>query len=183
MSGNRFLGELQSLLQREGILISFSGKLSQGLIEEYGQAVKTYMEVEERPHNEVYNVFSIFIEQTQNIKNYCTRKQDSMHYDRISQSCIVTIGRSEEGYYIWAGNVVERSDLGPIVGRLDEMAGLDKDGLKKLYKDTLKRELPPDAAGAGLGLIDMARKAKRPLEFSVSDIDADLSFITLKAVV
>lgn len=183
MSSFRFLGELQQLLQREGILISFSGKLSQGLIEEYGQAVKTYMEIEERPHDEVYNVFSIFIEQTQNIKNYCTRKRDSERYEQISQSCIVTIGRNEEGYYIWAGNVVEREDLAPIVSRLNEMSGLDKAGLKKLYKESLRRELPEGAGSAGLGLIDMARKANRPLEFSIDELDDGLSFITLKAVV
>jgi regulator of sigma D len=67
---NSTLLDVQNKLRQSGILICFSGRLSQGLIEEYGEAVKKYLETEDRPMNEIFNVFSIFIEQTQNIKNY-----------------------------------------------------------------------------------------------------------------
>ncbi|MDF2816038.1 MAG: hypothetical protein K0Q81_2238, partial [Paenibacillus sp.] len=41
----------------------------------------------------------------------------------------------------------------------------------------------PDHVGAGLGLIDMARKATVPLEYSIIAQDDSLSFFTLKAIV
>jgi hypothetical protein len=183
MINNNPLLEVQSLLSKHGILISFSGKLTQGLIEEYGEAVKTYLELEDRPQNVIFHVFSIFIEQTQNIKNYCNSMKHSALYEQISQSSIVTIGKTENGSYTFCGNLVAKEHIDPLVARIEQLSAMDKTGLKKLYKEILKMDLPPDAQSAGLGLVDMARKATRPLEYTVTPVNEQLSFFTLKAVV
>jgi hypothetical protein len=179
--GNQ-LYEVQKFLRDNRILISFSGKLSQGLIEEYGEAVKKYLETEERPKNEVFNVFAVYIEQSQNIKNYVGMKEGSPHYEMIANSSIVTIGKAEEGHYVCSGNMVENEDLAKLLERIDRMAGMDKTELKKLYKETMMAEQPGEG-GAGLGMIEMARKASRPLEYTVTPLDGALSFFSLKAVV
>lgn len=175
--------QVQSALRNNGILISFAGRLSQSLIEEYGAAVKSYLETEERPQNEVFQVFSIFIEQTQNIKNYCSVKNDSLNYDAISLSCIVTIGKTDNGHFICSGNLVEQKDLEPLTAKIDQLITMNKAELKQLYKETIRKEIQNDAGGAGVGLIDIARKAKEPLEYSITKLDDNLSFFTLKAVV
>ncbi|WP_438447221.1 SiaB family protein kinase [Gorillibacterium sp. sgz5001074] len=181
MLGNR-LYEVQKFLRDNGILISFSGRLSQGLIEEYGEAVKKYLETEERPKSEVYNVFAIYIEQTQNIKNYVSAKLGSPNYEAIGNSSIVTIGRAEDGYYICSGNMVENEDLPQLLERIDRMAGMDKAELKKLYKEAIMSEQPGETS-AGLGMIEMARKASKPLEYTVTPLEGALSFFSLKAVI
>jgi len=180
---DRNLLEVQSILRNNGILISFSGRLSQQLIEEYGDAVKTYLESESRPKNEIFHIFSIFIEMTQNIKNYCTSKTDSVSCDQIAQSSIVTIGKDDQGTYICAGNLIEHTDARPLGERIDALVHLDKDGLKTLYKERLKSSEPKDGFGAGIGLIDMARKATSPIQYSVTEYADNLSFFTIKAVV
>lgn len=180
---SKALLDVQTMLRDNGILISFSGRLSQQLIEEYGEAVKTYLENEDRPKNEIFHIFSIFIEQTQNIKNYCTRKTDSELFERISQSCIVTIGKAEDGNFICSGNLVANDDLQRLVANVQPLVDLPKEELKKLYKEKLKEPILPPGDSAGLGLIDIARKAVRPLEYSVTRLDDHVSFFTLRAVV
>lgn len=177
--------EVRDLLRKNGILITFSGRLTQQLIEEYGEAVKTYLEHEDQSTKEIIHTFSIFIEQTQNIKNYCAARNDESIKERVEQSSIVTIGKNESGNFICSGNLVENADLPALTARIDEILGLNKDELKKLYKDQLRQGLSdnPAEGGAGVGLIDMARKAKLPLEYSVTPQDSNLSFFTLKAVV
>lgn len=175
--------EVQTLLRNNGILISFSGWLSQQLIEEYGEAIRKYLVAENKPKNEISHIFSIYIEQTQNINNYCATKSVLPVCDRISQSSIVTIGKTEQGTYICSGNLVENDDLNSLIARVESVVKLDKDGLKRAYKEQLKKELPDGANGAGVGLIDMARKATMPLEYSVTKVDELLSFFILKAVV
>ncbi|MFC5704314.1 SiaB family protein kinase [Cohnella faecalis] len=175
--------EVQTVLRRNGILISFSGRLSQQLIEEYGEAVKTYLETDKRPKNEIYHIFSIFIEQTQNIKNYCTSKSESALYDQISSSCIVTIGRETDGNFICSGNLVDNGDLATLISHIEPIINLQKDELKRLYKEKLKQPFDGTSSGAGVGLIDIARKAALPLEYSVTKLDDRVSFFTLKAVV
>jgi uncharacterized protein YqgQ len=179
--GNK-LYEVQNVLRENGILISFSGKLSQALIEEYGEAVKKYLETEERPKSEVFNVFSVFIEQTQNIKNYVGSKEGSSSFERIASSSIVTIGKTEDGHFICSGNMVETRDLDKLLEKIDRLARLDKTELKKLYKEVMMSE-QPEQGGAGLGIIEMARKSSKPLEYSLTKLDESLTFFTLKAVV
>lgn len=175
--------EVQRVLQDNGVLISFSGKLSQGLIEEYGEAVKKYLESEEKPKTDVFNTFSIFIEQTQNINNYCFSKENTPHYERIAYSSIITIGKEESCSYICCGNIIENNDVEPLISRLESIIHLDQSELKKLYKDLLKKELPPGSRSAGLGFIDIARKSSKKLEYFINKLDDELSFFTLKAVV
>lgn len=182
MNNQNLLG-LQNVLRDNSILISFSGKLSQGIIEELGEAVKKYLETEDVPKKEIFNIFSIFIEQTQNIKNYCFSKRESEIYDHIASSSIVAIGKTVEGSFICSGNLLYKDDISKIVNKINHLLEMDKDQLKKTYKEILKSELQDDATGAGLGLVDMARKASRPLEYTITNIDEQFSFFTLKAVV
>jgi hypothetical protein len=177
------LFEVQSFLRQNRILISFSGRLSQGLIEEYGAAVRKYLEDEERPTSEIREIFSIFIEQTQNIKNYCLSKQGSPSYEMIASSSIVTIGKEEDGSIVSSGNLVLNTDVEALTEKLKHLVKLDKTELKKLYKELLKRDLPEESGGAGIGLVEMARKSCKPLEYTVTRIDDEVSFFTLKAVV
>ncbi len=174
--------ELQKVLQGYGVLISFSGRFSQEIIEELGDAVKKYLETEAMSRNDTYNVFSVFIEQTQNIKNYST-SNDGPVGERIASSGIVAIGKSESSYFVSSGNLIENKDIPLLTDRLAEIANLDKNGLKKLYKEQMKKDISPGSTGAGLGLIDMARRASKPLHYSFAKVDEQVSFFTLKVYV
>ncbi|SDF57972.1 SiaB family protein kinase [Sporomusa acidovorans] len=172
--------DLQRTLQNYGVLINFSGRFTQAIIEQLGDAVKKYLETEAISQNDTYNVFSVFIEQTQNIKNYGAEKSGSPTGDRIVNSGIVAIGKTEDAYFVSSGNFIENQDIGPLTARLDQISSLDKAGLKKLYKEQMRKAIAPGSSGAGLGLIDIARRASRPLSYSLVKIDEDVSFFTLK---
>lgn len=171
--------ELQKTLQGYGVMINFSGRFTQAIIEQLGDAVKKYLETEATSQNDTYNVFSVFIEQTQNIRNYGEQKSRSPFGERVMNSGIVAIGKSAAGYFVSSGNIVENADIRQLTSTLDEIQALDKPGLKKRYKDQLKKAVPPGDTGAGLGLIDMARRASGPLSYSFTPLDENLSFFTL----
>ena len=135
--------ELQKTLQRYGVMINFSGRFTQAIIEQLGDAVKQYLETEATSLTDTYNVFSVFIEQTQNIRNYDVKKADSPFGDRIANSGIVAIGKTPTGYFVSSGNIVENSDISGLTTLLDEIVGLDKAGLKKRYKERLREAVPP----------------------------------------
>lgn len=175
--------DLQRTLKKEGILISFSGRFSQGIIEELGEAIKKHMEAEDYPRNDIYNVFAIFVEQTQNIKNYSTSKEGNEFYEAIAASGIVTIGKTEQNYFISSGNLVEKKDAELLAEKIDSIKNLGKQELKQLYKEQMKKEIDPGSAGAGVGLVDIARKAALPIHYSFEKMDHDLLFFTLTVVV
>jgi hypothetical protein len=177
------LTEIQNVLGSSGISICFSGRFSQGLIEEIGDAVKLHMENEERPKNDIFNVFSIFVEQSQNIKNYVISKENSASYNRIANSAIVSIGQEEDHFFIWSGNIMENNDAASLQAKLNAVFGASKEELKKMYKEQLKREFEPGQTGAGVGIIDIAKRASQPLEFSIETLDETYSLFELKVIV
>ncbi|KUO78724.1 MAG: hypothetical protein APF81_20225 [Desulfosporosinus sp. BRH_c37] len=180
---NKRLIEIQKMLGDSHILISFSGRFSQGIIQELGEAIKEHMKNEDNPKNKIYNVFSIFIEQTQNINNYFAIKKNDIINEEITSSAIVCIGKSKEDYFIWSGNLVNNSDVHPLNEQLNLIRSLNKDELKKLYKEQLKKDIQPGQNGAGMGLIDIARKSSLPIEYSFEERDKSFTFYELKAIV
>ena len=177
---------LQGEFKRIGIMISFSGEFSQGIIEELSVAIEKHLNKENLAKGDVYNVISIFVEQAQNIRNYCAEKEPvttQEDYELIASSGIVTIGKDEEGYFIYSGNLIELQDMGILLNHLDQLSTLDKENLKKLYKEQRRKDRQECKRGAGLGLIDIFRKASYPVVYSFSEYNQRLKFYSIKVTV
>ena len=175
------LYELRAKLTNEEVLICFAGPFSHSIIEELGMAVKRYLEAEQVTKSSLMNVFAVFVEQTQNVKNYAERRAAELPAGGLN-SAIVVIGRSGDRYVVSSGNVVVRTDIAPVLEQLEQLRNLDRVGLKGLYKEQLRRGAEP-GHGAGLGLIDMARSASEPLQASLQEIDDRFCFFSLRAVI
>lgn len=176
----RSLLELKAEFAREGILISFNGPFTHGIIEELGNAARRYLEGEQLERGVVTDVFAVYIEQTQNVRNYLHRHELTTE---PYNSAVVVIGTKEGRYTVRSGNSIRRDDVAALTSRLEMINELDKAGLKRLYKEQLRREVPPDAQGAGLGLIDMARRADGPLRFQFERLDEQHDFFNLLVTV
>ena len=164
---------------RQRILLCFNGPISRSLIEEIGHALRNYMQAEQAHPSEAMDVFAVYIEMTQNIRHYATSKNLS----DSQASGTITISREQDHYIINAGNVVDIADGEVLLQRIHHLAGLDKTGLKALWKTQMRQPRQAGASsGAGLGLIDMARKASRPLAASFNRLDDRSGFFSLQVV-
>ncbi len=176
------LVRLQEELSAQGILMSFSGPFSHSIIEELGVAVKHYLESAQVARSALMDVFAIYIEQAQNVRNYIGRWEQDPEQARLSRSGIVVVAREGERYVVSSGNLVDRADIPPLVAHLERVRALDKAGLKVLYWQQMRQPLN-DRGGAGLGLIEMARKATVPLEYALSAVDEQYAFFSLRVVI
>lgn len=175
------LFELRSLFNRRDILLCFNGPISRSLIEEIGNALKNYLQAYNEQPSAAMDVFGIYIEMAQNIRHYAKTHA----YDDVDSSATVVIARDADGHYvIQAGNMVEKADGEQLLARIHQLASMDKAELKAAYKAQLRQPRNPHATtGAGLGMIDMARKSSQPLDASVSPINENRAFFTLRAVI
>lgn len=173
---------LRDYLNELGIILSFTGPFSQGVVEEIGDALTVYMENKENTKNEIFRVFSVFIEQTQNIRNYLETSKDQEYYDRIIGSAIVVIARREDKYLIRSGNLVKRGDISNLQGIMDEILKLDEKELKKTYKKRLKSSYKDGESNAHLGLIDIARKSSS-MEYEIEEVDDQFYFFSMSVLV
>lgn len=180
---SKLLKRLRDDFTNEGIQICFNGSFSHSIIEELGKAVKQYLEDERAEKNAVMDVFSIFIEQTQNVQHY-TSRSDLPKSDGVNvTTAIVVIGKADDKYWISSGNPVAKAHISDLTGHLDMLNGLDKQELKALYKQQLRKELPDSSRGAGLGLIDIARKMSSPFHYSIEELDDQYVFFGLKVTI
>lgn len=171
-------------LAEKGIMFCFSGPISQDVIEGIGETLKQKMELEDAGLNTTQKVFSIFVEQMQNVVNYSADRvvRDDLRHGDIRVGVII-VGQENSHFYVLCGNKVKKPEAGIIREQLQTLQQMNKEDLKKLYRD--RRKAPPQgrSKGTGLGFIDMARKATYPIEFDFSPVDQDLVFFTIKAVI
>ena len=155
-------------------LLCFNGPISRSLIEEIGNALKNYLNAEHARPAEAMDVFSVYIEMIQNIRQYAAQNGDT------DAAATVVIGRRDE-----SGNLVKAEDGRSLVARIQQLAALDKAALKAEYKTQLhKPRTPGVASGAGLGLIDIARRAGAPLEASLTPAAGEgQAFFSLSVVI
>lgn len=171
---------LRERFSKDGILISFNGPFTHSIIEEIGNAIKRYLEGEQLDRGSVTDVFAVYIEQTQNVRNYLSRRAIE---GEGRSSAIVVISSAEGSYIVSSGNAILKEDVAGLSARLERINAEDKGGLKKLYKETLRKERGPDDLGAGVGLIDIARRARGKIEYSFRELDSTCDFFSLAVTV
>ena len=164
---------LKKDFNEKGIFLTFSGPLSQELMVEIGHTLKQKMQVEEASKTTVVRVFSMVIENAQNI----------IHYSAEENLGIITVGREGNHYLVSCGNMVENKNVERLRSRLTKLQTMNPEELKQYYKE--KRRKGPDegSKGGGLGFIEMARKASQPISFRFREIDEKLSFFSVEVTI
>lgn len=173
-------------LKSKRIMFCYSGPIAHAGIEGIAQTLRMNLEYDDTGNSTKLAVFSIFIEQVQNILNYSAERLGAVQADSENELSFgaVVIGREEDGsYFIYCGNRVYNGDISKLGEKIDGIKYLSKDELKVLYKERRKMEPPPGSKGAGLGLVEIARKAGKPIEYEFKKIDDEFSFFVIKVVV
>lgn len=166
---------------RDRIMLCFNGPISRSLIEEIGKALRNYLNTQQATPSAAMDVFAVYIEMTQNIRHYAL----CQGYDETQASATVAVAQDPEGrYLVSAGNMVEAADGERLVRMIEALGPLNRVELKAAYKQQLRQ--PRDAereSGAGLGLLDMARKSSRPLRASLQALPDGQGFFSLTATI
>lgn len=181
LTTSRSLSSLRDFFTDERILICFNGPTSRTLIGEIGAALKEHIESTRDCMSSAMDVFSVYIEMSQNIRHYTSSRA---YNDQDATATVVIAESGADRYVVSAGNLIEVGDGHRLMERVQALAGLDKIELKTLYKEQLRKPREDGAVtGAGLGLIDIARKASQPLQASLDELGGGKAFFTLRATI
>ncbi|KJU87204.1 hypothetical protein MBAV_000602, partial [Candidatus Magnetobacterium bavaricum] len=84
-------------------------------------------------------------------------------------------------YFVASGNTILASDKARIHEKVKKITGMDPAALKDYYRQLRKSGNETHGRGAGLGLVEIQRKASVPLQYSINDINETTAFFSLKA--
>ena len=147
--------DFHKLLEQRRTFFCYSGLLSEDVLSTFSGIVREQMSEMEDDAEITKRVFGIFVEQAQNVIRYSK--------DRIAEggTGTVAISRAEDGFLIEAINPMDHENAAGLQKNLDELKAMDNKELRKAYKQRLREGPPEGSKGAGLGFIEMARKADR----------------------
>ncbi len=83
---------------------------------------------------------------------------------------------------LYVGNVVTNVQATALQRRIDMLNGLPKDSVQSIFLNQLSDGMVSETGNAGLGLIDMVRKADAPLGYDFSPFEGDLMYYEVSVV-
>jgi hypothetical protein len=93
------------------------------------------------------------------------RHGDTLQKSAPEAAGIFIVRNIGKSFFISSANLVENKDIESLKSKLEEINKLSPEELKKLYINVLANQEFSSKGGAGLGLIEMARKSGHKLDF------------------
>ena len=120
-------------------------------------------------------VFNVLVECLQNVSRHAEPDKGQDH-----ESSILLIGRDENSFFIITGNMMGNDKIVGLKEKLDQINNMKPAELRDKYKELMSNLEFSSKGGAGLGLIDIARKSANKFEYDFRKLGEKKSYFTLK---
>lgn len=175
--------EYNDMIKELDISIIYSGPLWEDGIKGIAEMVRNHLSHEDIPGAAAKSVFSVFIEQVTNVLMYSADREIYTAPDKEMVEIptgMLVLGRKNNKFFIQTGNEIKPGSMELIKRRIDHLNSLDKQELRKLHKKQLvEGDNNPDSKGAGLGLIEIARRATAPIKYTFEPLEEGSLYFTL----
>jgi hypothetical protein len=151
----KYAFELFNAMVKDNLGYIYRGSFNDDITDSILELTEVSLQNEEQSSKIKKRVYAIMVEGLQNI----TRHQDTSPDVKGDYKSIFVIQKLEDKYFITTGNIIENKNIDNIKDLIKKINLLDKDELKVYYKKVLEEGTISNKGGAGLGLIDMARKS------------------------
>ena len=153
----------------------FTNEVSDGLIE-FANGLFDQSEINKKLRK---RVVYIMVECVQNI----TRHQEMPEEEKKGKDGIFLIQSVGDLFNITQGNMVLNDKIEPLSQKLDNINHLSLDELKDLYAITLSDSEFSEKGGAGLGLIEIARKSGNKIAYRFEKFDDEYSLFFMDTLI
>jgi hypothetical protein len=90
------------------------------------------------------------------------------------------LGVMDSAYFIQTGNVVTPNSAAILKERIDHLNTMDRKELRHYFKQRVMGENNnPESRGAGVGLIEIARRAAGPIKYDFEPLDSGMQYFTM----
>lgn len=171
-----FKSMLANETEANGFPLIYKGEINHQLMRSFAFMAKRKMEDRDIPTQLRKRVFHIVIECLQNI----TKHSDDFDYadERVGNGLFV-IGEEKDSFYVITANLINNEKVDSLKNRIEQINASEKSKLKKMFLKQLMEGEFNDRGGAGLGLIDIARKSGNPLNYHFVPTQEDQHYFLL----
>ncbi len=175
-----FAYQLYRTMKTNEISLVYEGEVTQDITKTFTSLTERNLAKSEESNAVQRKVFNVMVECLQNISKHADSMGDE---DEAERRGIVMVSKGEDSYNIITGNIIKNEKVPGLRENLEQVNSLDKQGLSELYKTQMKDGRISDKGGAGLGLIDIAKKTGSVLSYQFKEINDEVSFFILTSTI
>lgn len=173
-----FAYQLYKTMKTNEINLVYEGEVTQEITKTFTSLTEKSLSKNAESNTVQKKVFNVMVECLQNISKHA----DSLN-DEEERRGIVMVSKGDDSYNIITGNVIKNEKVPELKKSLELINSLDKEGLSTLFKQQIKETTISDKGGAGLGLIDIAKKTGSKLTYQFKELNQNVSFFILTSTI
>ena len=170
---------LHDEMATNGFSLVYEGEFSHQIMKMFTSMAEKDMDKANEEKSVKRKVFHVMVECLQNMTKH---SDDYDSEDRIGNGLFI-VGKKDDIWNVITANKINKAKIDDLRLMIDTINSMSKEELTKLYKKQIKEGVLSDRGGAGLGLIDIARKTGQQLDYQFLPLDDDDFFFLLKVQV
>lgn len=171
--------EIYKSLEDEKIIMFYKGPVPQDTLVDMGAFLKSMLYGNPR----IKTIFAIFVEMAHNIL-YHSAEREVVDLDGNDIGVGLIILREQPGHFVLKScNPLLVEAVPGLRRKLDEIHSLGKEDLRKLYLSMRKTGENRTQKGAGLGLIEIAKRPDTQLYFDIQPFNDQYHLFNLTATI
>lgn len=166
-------------LQSKSIVLAYKGKMSDDLLDCILAMVEDKLSLVEPQMSLRRKVYTIIVEVLQNIYHHRDKSEPIPVELEDIDAVVFMLGKTDNGYTVVTGNYLPKLEVESLRGRIDFVNSLSPEELKAKYREALNNNQMTAKGGAGLGIIDIAKRSGEKLEYDFRPTDTSHTYFSL----
>ena len=168
-------------MSKNGISLVYMGEFNQEITKSFTGMTETSMDRKSVQTKVKKRVYHVLVETLQNMNKHSDEIRDNG--DKSVGAGLFMIGQKDESYFVITANKIHIDKKDALRDAINEVNNSSIAELKEMYKTQIRDGSISSKGGAGLGLIDIARKTGGKLEYEFLQLDEKHYFFLLKVEV
>lgn len=155
-----------------GTIFSYKGIISFEIIEDLLTQFKQYMASVDIDMVVKKRLFAIMVESMENAYRHKINLNGAGKHAPVE----FLLKQTETGFEVIIGNYVRNESVPGLINRINQVNGLNLEGLNQLYRSSISSARISEKGGAGLGLIEIARNSRHAIDYIITQENDKISF-------
>lgn len=170
--------QFYQILRKENLCFIYQGDFSDGITEKIISLSEHSIDTNQEMVKMKNKISFLIVECFQNIVRHGNATPSNINRT-VTLPSLFSARSTQDCVYITSANLIENSEIPLLKEKLEKLNQLDKEQIRALYFDILSNNQISNKGGAGLGLVEMARKSGNPLEYGFENENDKLSLFYL----
>ena len=169
--------------KNENIILHYKGNIDSDIINHILDTVEEKMTEINEQSKLCKKVYNVLVESLQNLYHHADKVPSDFPDQSAERFGMLVVKKVDAGYVIITGDFVDGNKKEKLEEKIIRINRSTKEEIKELYKFILNHQKISAKGGGGLGLVDIARKTGRKLDYSFAHYNDEYSFFILNIIV